>query len=393
MKNLEKYTNEYLGGEVTSNKLFVGKLMEIDEDGLLSQKIFGPIHNYRCACGKLNTKIINDGETCPKCKVICGPSELRLVTFGKITTILPFIKPNKLKYVRKLISPKFKYLLDPIRVDANVAMKHYLAYNTTNPMEIKIIQDELKPPSSDFKVIPLRITGIYSLILALKYLVRYEQNDYLEILFNKNVITNVLKVLPPDVRPVLVDKNKPTKLLMHDINKDYVSMINLNRSNLSLKSNIEIDEMDFLSKIHVNLKNNLNEEIIEHVILEYDVLASKIQYYAEKIYQDVYATISGKKGFIRSSVLSRTIEFSARSVIKVDPSLPCHTVKVPKKILYKLWHPYFLNYLIKIKQFDPFDFVYQNVVIRDYDSVKELFNEFLDWFLTDGNGGELTDGG
>ena len=91
-----------LGGYVTSPKLFVGKKMEIDEDGLLSESIFGPINPFRCKCGKLNSKVVdNDGEPCPKCGVLCTNTDLRVKTFGKIKLTFPCIKPTKKHHFKK----------------------------------------------------------------------------------------------------------------------------------------------------------------------------------------------------------------------------------------------------------------------------------------------------
>ena len=73
-----------LGTFVTSPKGLIGKNQEIDENGIFSQAIFGPIHNYRCKCGNLKTQILDSGKLCSKCGVICGPNSLRLRTFGKI---------------------------------------------------------------------------------------------------------------------------------------------------------------------------------------------------------------------------------------------------------------------------------------------------------------------
>jgi len=90
--------------------------------------------------------------------------------------------------------------------------------------------------------------------------------------------------------------------------------------------------------------------LVDVAIPEYDAATARYQYYVDKIYESVFEGISGKTGLIRSSILGRTIEFSARSVIVIDPSLEAYKIKVSRKILYKLWFPYFLNYLSKFKE-------------------------------------------
>jgi len=64
------------GGEVSSIKFYTGKYSNIDEDGLLSESIFGPIRDFQCKCGKLSIESVDGGKICDKCGVLCGPSEL-----------------------------------------------------------------------------------------------------------------------------------------------------------------------------------------------------------------------------------------------------------------------------------------------------------------------------
>jgi len=80
-------------------------------------------------------------------------------------------------------------------------------------------------------------------------------------------------------------------------------------------------------------------------------------------------------------MLGKTIEFSARSVITINPSLEPYKVKVSKRILYKLWFPYFLNYIKKKYPNVNYVELYDKFVTSNYEQNKEYFNAFLDWFL------------
>lgn len=88
-----------------------------------------------------------------------------------------------------------------------------------------------------------------------------------------------------------------------------------------------------------------------------------------------------KVGLIRSSILGKNIEFSARTVIRSDPSLKPYEVKVSKKILKKLWMPYFIHWLTNYRNHD-YDYVYENMLLYDDDNneTNDLFNQFLEWF-------------
>ena len=80
---------ERLGGYVTSARDFIGKHRKIDQDGLFSEQIFGPVNSYKCACGNYNSKVLFNGKICPKCGVMCTNSDVRNESFGKIKLVFP----------------------------------------------------------------------------------------------------------------------------------------------------------------------------------------------------------------------------------------------------------------------------------------------------------------
>jgi len=368
-----------LGGYVTSPKMFIGRNNIIDEDGLMSQRIFGPISSYKCLCGKLSMSL-DRGKICPNCGVICESKNLRVKTFGKIKLIFPIIHINKITKLKKIFKNKVEKIIDPIFSDSTRSEKLYLGL-TPKGDNIKIIEDF---HDKKYYVIPLRITGIYSFVLCLKYIVNNFKGqisiaDEISNLFDDNVISDVMMVLPPEIRPVVSDPKKPTTLRVTPVNKHYTSLLQLNKSFSMIKSNIEIDEENWLKMIDVNFREQLNEEIVELGIIEYDEITSRYQYYSNLVYETVYELISKKKGFIRSLILSKTLEFSARSVIRAEPGIEPYQIKVSKKILYKLWRLHFIHYLTNIKEID-YDVCFEEIVSKDYEDVKNLFDEFLEWF-------------
>ncbi|MDD4081835.1 MAG: hypothetical protein PHD05_00475 [Sphaerochaetaceae bacterium] len=380
-----------LGGEVTSVKFFTGKFgSKIDENGLLSESIFGPIHNFRCKCGKLSLESCDGGKICDRCGVMCGSSDMRLKTFGKITLIFPVIKPTRRKQFGKIIGKDHKYLLDPKKSDATSATVRYLSITPDDVL--KIVSNYTTNPSSYQYIIPIRITGIYSFILALKY-AAFELNSYnAQQLFDNKYIINEVKVLPPDIRPVVKDPKNPSEFKYSEINKHYISLINQNNLNAQSKEILKVKEEDWFSKLNYNLQNKIiDDELMDTIIIEYDRAASRYQYYVDLIYETVFANISGKTGFIRSSILGKTIEFSARSVIVIDPSLEAYKIKVSRKILYKLWFPYFLYYLAKYKNIDYTTLFDNYTQFENYDDHKQIFGEFLEWFCSPENEKEVNE--
>ncbi len=368
------------GGEVTSTKFFTGKNNNnIDENGLLSESIFGPTRDFRCKCGKLSLESIDGGKICDRCGVMCASSELRLRTFGRISLVFPVLKPTKMKIFKKIVGNQHKHLLDTKKADALSATSRYLTVSHAAD-QLKIV-DSFAPIANYFTV-PIRITGLYSFILSLRYVAEILDLDIAKELFEKKYIIDIVKVLPPDIRPVVKDPKKKGEIRYVEINKHYTSLINQNNQNASTKEVARTKEKDWFDKLRYNLNNDIEEELIDSVIPEYDTATARYQYYVNLVYASVYESISGKTGFIRGSILGKTIEFSGRSVIVIDPSLEPYKVKASRKILYKLWFPYFLYYLSKYKEIDYAVLFDEYTQYKDYETNKEIFAEFLNWFCS-----------
>ena len=114
-------------------------------------------------------------------------------------------------------------------------------------------------------------------------------------------------------------------------------------------------------------------------------MAAFYQRFTNAIYQFCFEKIKGKEGLVRSTILSRTLEFSARSVVAIDPSIKPYELHIPREILFRLWSPYFLNYLAEHDNMR-LDRLYPNVVEKNYEELKKdeamfkKFLDFLDWF-------------
>jgi DNA-directed RNA polymerase subunit beta' len=375
-----KFSSNHLGGFVNSPKGLIGKNQEIDEEGIFSQKIFGPLHNYRCRCGNLKTQYLDSGKVCNKCQVICGPNSLRLTTFGKIKLVFPVIKPTKKVKLNRIVTGQNKSLLEPKFADASKNEIRYLAVQKDG--QKLLMFNQLDNPN--FYTIPFRITGIYSFILVLRYLAEYWKLDLAQDLFDKKYIIDVLRITPPDLRMPKIDPER-SEVRSPRVNDFYTSVLNLNKSHGAILSNLKIDEQLWMDQLNTNIKKELwDEEIVDAAVMEMDTITARYQYFINQIYQEIYDQLSGKLGLIRSSILGRTIEFSARSVIRVDPGLSPYEIKVSKKILYKLWNPYFLHYLTHVKGYD-YDYCFENIVNRNYEEHRGEFNDFLNWFVTENN--------
>ena len=139
----------------------------------------------------------------------------------------------------------------------------------------------------------------------------------------------------------------------------------------------------------MELKNQIiDQDIFSSQIIEYDTRASGYQRIVNNIYGYVYETLSGKKGLIRNSILGKIIEFSGRTVIVVDPTIKPYQIRVSRKMLKKLWMPYFLHYLIEYKKLDA-TYCFNTFMMNELNNEELLdtyFDEFLTWFYKEEKG-------
>jgi len=380
MKKNIKY--ECLGGYVTSPKSYEGKNNKINPYGLFSEQIFGPINSYCCSleCKNYSEKSLYEDTICPKCGGICSSNHLRFTTYGKIKTTFPIIKPTRKKKILKIIGSNNSILLNTKRTDYLSSTSRYIGikFNYTNDDSYMKIFNSLES-NDKYLIIPFRITGLFSLYIILRLLYEKTNIPIVNELFDNNYITKELTVIPANLRMEFFNYEK--KILRNSkINTCYTKILVYEEKYRKIREKIESDEHDIIEKIYYSIKNNiLNQDVIEPHILEYDIQTSKYQFYVNELYDLCTNELSGKKGLVRSAMISKNIDFCARTVIRSDPSLSGYQVKVSKHILKKVWAPYFLYYLTNIKNIDDIDYCCEQ--IEDDKIIKNEFNEFLDWFL------------
>ena len=369
--------------EITSDKLYTNSSnTKVDQNGLLSEVIFGTTRKFKCACGELSSKSMHSGETCPKCGVKCENNIIRYSKFAKV--VLPFyiINTTKKNKFNKITKREFKSFLNPNTYDLISSINIYLQYDLSND-NIQLT-DTFNP-----NCIPLKMTGIYSLYLGLNAIfIKYASESAKEYL---SYFYNEVLVIPPECRLVLNKTDSNRNIIKHKVVEVYTNILRIKE--YVLKDNVSIGE-DFEEQLNTLLeKITLGEyEIIEDSkISMYDALASKFQYYTDVLYEEVLILLSGKDGIIRSDFLGKNIDFSSRAVVINDPSLAAHQIKIPKDTFFKLWFIEYYRYLAKhhrsnnrfydqhiSKLLKP---VENSLLYIDYANEHPEFNTFIEWFL------------
>ncbi|MEM3452005.1 MAG: hypothetical protein QW835_00060 [Candidatus Hadarchaeum sp.] len=358
-----------LGGYVTNPNSFT-RTLKPTPDGIYSQKIFGPILDYRCECGRLNHRGLA-GTVCSTCGVICESSDLRYKTFGKIKLPFPVLKPTKKSKFEKILGfkPSFDSQLYLLISDNGQALR---------------MVDRMDSIPDGFRLVPAGVTGYYSLYLILRYLADLGVPDALA-LIEGGILVNELLVIPPGVRPFSkIKRNGELQVVLPPLSEKYNRILRLNKGYESMARNSKDDEDNFICELDKLFQEQVTDQVlIRDYILNYETISGIYQNLVEDVYQAADKMVFRKEGLIRSSMLARTIEFSARAVVVSDPSLPPYLIRVSKGILYKLWLPYFQNYLINVRKKEPADAF--NFILREYGELgsKELeeFDAFLEWFV------------
>lgn len=358
---------------VTSANLFLDNNCEkIDEEGLLSQKIFGPKTSYKCACGHLSSKTQHAGKRCPKCGVLCTDSFIRYTTFAKIILPFPIFKPTyKNLKILKGITGKFKYLLDTKQTDLALNNKVYLKYDSKTD-KLKVVD------TYNFNTcIPLCIKGLYSFYLAL-CVASQTFNSQTARLLIENCFSYELLVTPPESRPVYKQyKQGQISVIKSEINRYYSNLLKLCSYDwTSLVSNPQQIRDNYIQMIESSL---YSDPVEDAEMVFYDSAISKYQRYTNKIYETIIDSLSAKKGIIRKDFLGKSIDFCSRSHVIIDPSLKAYEIKMPRTNFVRLWFIEYIQFLLKCKNIK-IDEILLSVKLTE-SKITSRYPEYIDEFI------------
>lgn len=342
LKKLEDYDTK----PVTTEKALIKK--RFHEDGLYSEKIFGPIKDYTCMCGTYQPI----GGTCENCGMAYEKSEVRSKRFGHIPLL------------RKVINPLFVWFLSSrtkctTKIDLMrlIYYKDYLVFrdgepevNTTEDFDEEFIEEAyyvgadavlklLEWFDTQFKADEKFRVGRYIKPSEYKQLMAYRDDL---------VIDRVL-VVPPDLRPILFTSNK--------------MMIQENLSRLYSK---------LLNKLeHMSSKTKFIKDVGLFTFKNY----AEMQYMCVTIYEEILNVFGGKKGLIRGNMLGKRIDASGRAVIAVDPSLKWNECKIPYHILLEIYKYVIAREIAKSRNiliFDVLNEIEESLKMKDYRFLKEV---------------------
>ena len=350
-------------GEVKKPETINYRTFKPERDGLFCAKIFGPIKDYECLCGKYK-RLKHRGVVCEKCGVEVTLSKVRRERMGHIELASPvahiwYLKslPSRmglmldmtLREIERVLYFEAYAVIDPgmtelergqllteesyleaieqygDEFDAKMGAEaiHDLLCNTDLNAEIKELREEIPATKSE--------TKLKKLSKRLKLLESFQKSG------NRPewMVMLVLPVLPPELRPLVpLDGGR---FATSDLNDLYRRVINRNNR---LKRLLDLNAPDIIVR---NEKRMLQESV--DALLDNGRRGRAITGTNRLPLKSLADVIKGKQGRFRQNLLGKRVDYSGRSVIVVGPTLKLHQCGLPKKMALELFKPFIFSKL------------------------------------------------
>src|SRR6056297_115936 len=372
---------ERSSGEVLKPETINYRTYKPERDGLFCERIFGPVKDYECHCGKYK-RIRYKGIVCDRCGVEVTEKKVRRERMGHISLVVPvahiwYFKslPNKIGYLLGLPTKKLdsiiyyeRYVVINPGIKAEDGIKYldflteeeYLEILETLPKENQYLDDS----DPNKFIADMGAQGLYKLLERvdldeLSYDLRHKantetsqqrKNEALKRLqvveafrASKNVnrpewmIVKVVPVIPPELRPLVpLDGGR---FATSDLNDLYRRVIIRNNR---LKRLIEIKAPEVILR---NEKRMLQEAVDS--LFDNSRKANAVKTDSNRALKSLSDSLKGKQGRFRQNLLGKRVDYSARSVIVVGPELKLHECGLPKDMAAELYKPFVIRKLIE----------------------------------------------
>ena len=373
-------------GEVLKPETINYRTHKPERDGLFCERIFGPVKDYECACGKYK-RIRYKGIVCDRCGVEVTEKKVRRDRVGHINLVVPVAHiwyfrslPNKIGYLLGLPTKKLDMIIyyeryvvvqPGLAVDAEgnplnkmdfLTEEEYLNIMETLPAENQFLEDS-DPNKFIAKMGAECLIELLSRIDLddLSYELRHKANNetskqrktealkrlqVVESLREGNLnkenrpewmILKVIPVIPPELRPLVpLDGGR---FATSDLNDLYRRVIIRNNR---LKRLVEIKAPEVILR---NEKRMLQESVDS--LFDNTKKSSAVKTEANRPLKSLSDSLKGKQGRFRQNLLGKRVDYSARSVIVGGPTLKLYECGIPKDMAAELYKPFIVKKLIE----------------------------------------------
>ena len=372
---------ENSNGEVLKPETINYRTYKPERDGLFCERIFGPVKDYECHCGKYK-RIRYKGIVCDRCGVEVTEKKVRRERMGHIQLVVPVAHiwyfrslPNKIGYLLGLPTKKLdaiiyyeRYIViqpgvkaaDGINEYDMLSEEEYLDIVETLPKDNQYLEDN----DPNKFIAKMGAEAIYDLLTrldldSLSYSLREKANSdssqqrksealkRLQVVESfraskgRNrpewMIVKIVPVIPPDLRPLVpLDGGR---FATSDLNDLYRRVIIRNNR---LKRLIEIKAPEVILR---NEKRMLQEAVDS--LFDNSRKSSAVKTDANRPLKSLSDSLKGKQGRFRQNLLGKRVDYSARSVIVVGPELKMGECGLPKDMAAELYKPFIIRKLIE----------------------------------------------
>ncbi len=378
-----EYILEHSSGEVLKPETINYRTYKPERDGLFCERIFGPVKDWECHCGKYK-RIRYKGIVCDRCGVEVTEKKVRRERMGHIQLVVPVAHiwyfrslPNKIGYLLGLPSKKLDLIIyyeryvviqpgvkekDGIKYLDFLTEEEWLNVLDTLPKDNQHLDDT----DPNKFVAKMGAEALYDLLGRLKldelsYQLRHQANtetsqqrknealkrlqvvegfrNAQQRIENKPewMIIKVVPVIPPELRPLVpLDGGR---FATSDLNDLYRRVIIRNNR---LKRLIEIKAPDVILR---NEKRMLQESVDSLFDNSRKVNAVKTE--SNRALKSLSDSLKGKQGRFRQNLLGKRVDYSARSVIVVGPELKLHECGLPKDMAAELFKPFIIRKMME----------------------------------------------
>lgn len=351
-------------GEVKTSETINYRTFKPERDGLFCGKIFGPIHDYECICGKYK-RMKHRGITCEKCGVEVIQSKVRRERLGHIKLASPV---SHVWFLKGLPSRLGNILNIPLKdLDSVLYFDCYIVLESGNTnIEVGEVIDEqqyreLSETAEDFRA-GMGAEAIKELleninILELSTILREELREVTSEAKRKKIIKrlkvveafrdsnlspchmvlDVIPVISPELRPLVpLDGGR---FATSDLNDLYRRVVHRNNR---LKRLIDLNAPDIIVKNEKRMLQEAVDALFDNGRRGRPILGSN-----KRPLKSLSDALKGKAGRFRQNLLGKRVDYSGRTVIVVGPELKLNQCGLPKKMALELFKPFIFRHLIE----------------------------------------------
>ena len=383
-------------GEVKKPETINYRTFKPERDGLFCARIFGPVKDYECGCGRYK-RMKYKGIVCEKCGVEVTKSRVRRERMGHIELAAPVVHtwfmrsiPSRISLILdKGVKDLERILYFEKYVVLEPGFSHFTPYQTITEEEY---QDALDKYGEDSFTVSIGAEAIREMLRAINLpeeiakLKEELTTDIVDIRKKKIVrrikllqafldnetkpeylVLTVLPVIPPDLRPLVpLDGGR---FATSDLNDLYRRVINRNNR---LKRLLELGAPDII----IRNEKRMLQEAVDSLFDNKGRGAKSIVGTNKRPLKSLSDMLKGKQGRFRQNLLGKRVDYSGRSVIVVGPELKLHQCGLPKNMALELFRPFVYSKLEKYGLASNLKAA-QRMVERDRPEVWDILEEVI----------------